>query len=115
MTVQTATGAPIAVTDASFAEDVLKSPVPVVLDLWAPWCPPCRLIAPIMADLAAEFAGRITVAKLDTDQNPRTQAMLGVQGIPTLIVFKDGREVGRLVGARSKREYQQRFAALLGT
>jgi thioredoxin 1 len=113
MTTQTAAVKPIVVTDASFARDVLASPLPVVVDFWAAWCPPCRVIEPIMNELAAEYAGRLTIAKLNVDEHPRTMVQLGVQGAPTLIIFKDGREVDRLVGARPRRLYQERFDALL--
>jgi len=113
MTVRTTEGMPIVVTDASFAEDVLASPVPVAVDFWAPWCPPCRVIAPILKELAAEYAGRVTIAKLNTDEQQRLMVQLGVQGLPTLVIFKDGREVERLIGARPKRHYQEHFDALL--
>jgi thioredoxin 1 len=113
MTAQTAIGKPIVVTDASFAEDVLDSPLPVAVDFWAPWCPPCRVIGPILNELATEYSGRLTIAKLNTDEHQRAMVQLGVQGLPTLIIFKDGREVERLVGARLKRHYQERFDTVL--
>lgn len=114
MIAQTAVGTPITVTDASFAQDVLAAPQLTVVDFWAPWCPPCRVIAPILHELATEYAGRLTIAKLNADEHPHTRIQLGVHGLPTLIMFKDGREVGRLLGARTKRAYQQQFDALLG-
>jgi len=84
-----------------------------VVDFWAPWCPPCRVIGPILNELAAEYSGRLTIAKLNTDEHQRCMVRLGVQGLPTLIIFKDGREVERLMGARPKRHYQEHFDALL--
>src|SRR5262245_48849586 len=96
---------PIVVTDADFEQRVLKSAEPVVVDFWAPWCPPCRAIAPILAELAGEYAGRLTVAKVNIDEQQRYMTMLGIQGAPTLIIFKDGKEVDRLVGARRKSNY----------
>ena len=110
---QTAVGTPIVVTDASFAEEVLASPLPTAVDFWAPWCPPCRIIEPILNELATEYAGRLRIAKLNVDEHQRSMVELGVQGAPTLIIFKDGREVERLVGAWPKRHYRERFDALL--
>ena len=91
--------APVAVTDSTFATEVLAFPRPVLLDLWAEWCAPCRMIAPALHDLAGEMMGRVRIAKLNVDENPRTHAELRVSGIPTLVLFKDGREVDRQIGA----------------
>lgn len=90
---------PIAVTDASYTQEVLHSPLPVVLDCWAGWCGPCRMIAPSVERLARSYAGRVKVAKLDVDANPRTAGILGVQSLPTLLYLNGGRVVDRLVGA----------------
>ena len=93
---------PVVVTDANFSQVVEKSPVPVLLDLWAAWCGPCRMIAPTIEMLARELAGMVLVGKLDVDANQRTAARFGVQGIPTLLILKEGREVDRLVGVQSR-------------
>jgi len=90
------------VSDARFDEQVLASPLPVLLDVWARWCVPCRGMEPVIEELAASLAGKVRVAKLDVDHNPEAAARLRVLGVPTLIVFKDGREVTRMVGARDK-------------
>jgi thioredoxin 2 len=92
---------PVIVTDQNFVEEVERSPLPVLLDLWAAWCGPCRIIAPIIDQLARELSGRARVAKLNIDQNPSTTARFGVQSIPTLLVLKNGREVDRLIGVQS--------------
>jgi thioredoxin 2 len=106
-------GKPQPVTDASFAQDVLRSPVPVLVDAWAPWCGPCHMIAPVVDQLATELAGRIRVVKLNVDENPRTAARFDLRSIPTLIVLKDGREVDRLVGVQPKREIARRLERVL--
>jgi thioredoxin len=104
---------PIAVTDASFSADVERSPLPVLVDAWAAWCGPCRMIAPVIDELAAEMAGRIRVAKLNVDENPATAARFGLQSIPTLLVFKGGREVDRIVGVQPKSEISRRLQQLI--
>jgi len=93
---------PVVVTDANFADQVERSPLPVLVDMWAPWCGPCRQVAPVVEQLAAEFAGRMRVAKLNVDENPVTAARFQIQSIPALLVFKGGREVDRIVGAQPK-------------
>jgi thioredoxin 2 len=102
-------GTPQPVTDASFVQDVERSPVPVLLDAWAPWCGPCHMLAPIVDQLAAELAGRVRVVKLNVDDNPRTAARFDLRSIPTLLVLKGGREVDRLVGVRPKQEIMGRL------
>ncbi|MBO9328014.1 thiol reductase thioredoxin [Achromobacter sp. HZ01] len=90
------------VSDASFDADVLKSGQPVLVDYWAAWCGPCKMIAPILEEVATEYAGRLTVAKLNVDENQDTAAKYGIRGIPTLMLFKDGQAAATKVGALSK-------------
>ena len=104
---------PMHVTDRTFASDVEQNPQPVLLDLWADWCGPCHMLSPTIDELSSELAGRVTVAKRDIDSNPATAARFRVQSIPTLLLLKNGREVDRLQGVRSKQEILTHIEAVL--
>ncbi|MBN3564630.1 MULTISPECIES: thioredoxin TrxA [Aliamphritea] len=92
----------INVTDASFEEDVLKSEAPVLVDYWAEWCGPCKMIAPVLEEIAKEYEGKLKVCKLNIDENSETPPKFGIRGIPTLMIFKDGNVEATKVGALSK-------------
>lgn len=103
------TGFPITITDANFTEEVEKSKLPVLIDFWATWCPPCKMLAPTIDQLAKDLSGKIKVGKLDVDKNQMTSARFGVQSIPTMLIFNKGREAERLVGVQSKEKILQRL------
>ena len=104
---------PVTVTDANFAEEVERSPLPVLLDMWAPWCGPCRMIAPLLDQLAAESGGRYKIAKLNVDENPRTAGQFNIRSIPTLLIFKNGKLVDQIVGVQPKPAIAARLHAQL--
>ncbi|MBS1261838.1 MAG: Thioredoxin 1 [Calditrichaeota bacterium] len=102
------------VSDATFDDVVLKSDKPVLVDFWAPWCAPCRIVSPIVEEIAQEFEGKLSVAKVNTDENPARANSLGIRGIPTLILFKNGEEADRVVGAMPKAHLKQMVERAIG-
>jgi thioredoxin 1 len=104
---------PIAVDDANFEQKVLKSKKPVLVDFWAPWCRPCLMAAPVLEELAEEYTDRLTIAKLDVDQNAKTAAKYNIMAIPNLIIFKDGKPVSQIVGYKPKAELKRDLDTVL--
>jgi thioredoxin len=102
-------GKPQVVSDQTFEQEVLKSDTPVLVDFWATWCGPCRMVAPVLEEVASEQGEKIRVAKLDVDANPITAGRFGVRAIPTMIVFKNGREAERIVGYHPKPQLMQKL------
>ena len=106
-------GRPMAVSDATFQQEVLASQVPVLVDCWAPWCGPCRMVGPVVDELARDYQGRFKIVKLNVDESPATAQQYGVQSIPTLLLIQGGREANRLVGALPRARIEQAMQALL--
>lgn len=103
----------LTVTEGNFAESVLKSPHPILVDFWAPWCGPCKMISPILDELAEEYAGRFTVSKVNVDDNQGLSVKFGVSAIPTLLIFKNGQVIDQIRGLRSKRDLKESFERAL--
>jgi thioredoxin 1 len=100
-------------TDAQFDEEVLKSDQPVLVDFWAPWCGPCRMMAPVLEEVAKEWAGKVKVCKMNVDEQQSVARSLDIQSIPTIILFKDGKPAKRLVGARPKAAFMEEFKDII--
>ncbi len=103
----------VTLTDDNFRSEVLESDAPVLVDFWATWCGPCRMIAPVIEQLASEYEGRAKIAKMDVDHNPETPMHFGIRSIPTLLFFKDGQVVDQVIGAASKKILTDKLEALV--
>ena len=108
-------GRPVDVTDSTFSKEVISSSSSVLVDCWAPWCAPCRAVAPILDELAHKYAGGVKIAKLNVDENPMIASQYTIQSIPTMLLFKDGKMVNRLVGALPKEEIERHLLAIMKT
>ncbi len=104
---------PVEVNDSNFDQMVLQSKTPVLVDFWAAWCGPCRMVEPLVEELAGEYEGKVTMVKLNVDENPQIASQYGVMSIPTLFIFKDGAPVSNIVGFRPKAELQRSLDAVL--
>ena len=105
---------PVKIEDSNFNEVVLQAKTPVLVDFWAPWCGPCRMVAPVVEELANEYEGRVSFGKLNVDESPKIASQYGIMSIPTLILFKDGQPVDTIIGFRPKDELKRNLDAALG-
>ena len=106
-------GEPIAIDDTNFDQIVLQAEIPVLVDFWAPWCRPCLMVAPILDELAEEYNGKVSIARIDVDQNPKTAAKYNIMSIPTMLIFKKGKPISQIVGFRPKPELKRSLDAIL--
>jgi thioredoxin 2 len=104
---------PVNITDNTFDSEVLSFPGPVLVDCWAPWCGPCRMVGPVLEELASEYAGRVKIAKLNVDENPQIASRYSIRSIPTMLLFKKGEMINSMVGALPKDEIERRLQPLL--
>lgn len=104
----------VVVTDSTFEEQVLQAKLPVLVDFWAEWCPPCKIISPLFDELAKEFAGKIIIGKMNVDENPDVYSHYNVMSLPTVLLFKNGQPVASLVGAKSKQAYTDEIKKAIG-
>ena len=104
---------PVIIEEGNFDRKVLQSRIPVLVDFWAQWCGPCRMVAPVVEELAEEYEGRISFGKVDVDQNPKIASQFGIMSIPTLILFKDGKPISNIVGFRPKEQLKQNLDEVL--
>ena len=104
---------PVEVNDSNFDQMVLQSKTPVLVDFWAVWCGPCRMVAPVVEELAGEYEGKVTFTNLNVDENPKTSSQYGIMSIPTLLIFKDGAPVSNIIGFRPKAELKKSIDAVL--
>ncbi|OGO24258.1 MAG: thioredoxin [Chloroflexi bacterium RBG_16_50_9] len=105
---------PVAVTEADFDQTVIKAKMPVLVDFWAAWCGPCRMVAPVVDELAEDYDGKVSFCKVNVDENPKVASKFGIMSIPTLIIFKNGKPVSNIVGFRPKDELKKSLDAALG-